>query len=206
MLLSWLYCTLFLRIGISISSLDEEDGFLIAKLADDYSRVAYYISQTPSTYNVSIQAVQGFYVLTQRALNLLENEILHSRSVVEYDANIESLWTKWVSSQIEIRHHDKGNKFLEILGYSKFQNIPSLTSLNIFNNLPNRINQKYLSKEQQDILRKIKDFGKEISFAWLFVSFIFSLNHEKIYQSYQTVRNSEISELKEAYDSIKKLI
>lgn len=178
---------------ISISSLDEEDGFLIAKLVDDYSRVAYYISQTSSTYHISIRAVQGFYALTKRALSLLENEILHSRSVVEYDANIESLWTKWVSSQIEVRDYDKGNKFLEILGYPKFPEAPEITNDSLFNTILSSYNREHLPQN-------LREHDEKAAFPWLFINYEFGRSNESIYKIYKAERKG-FQALSDAYSN-----
>lgn len=178
---------------ISISSLDEEDGFLIASLVDNYDSSDLQISRTSSTLYISIQAVQSFYTLTERALSLLDNEILHSHSVAKYDANIESLWIKWVASQIEIRNHDKGNKLLETLGYPKFPDAPTITNNSLFNTI-------LISYSRTQLPENLKSFHNKTLYPWLFSNYKLSQNNKNIFNNCKALRK-KIKELDDAYSN-----
>ncbi|UEC25556.1 hypothetical protein LK453_13780 [Psychrobacter sanguinis] len=178
---------------ISIGSITEEDGFLIASLVDDYNDSDLHISRNSSTLYISIQAVQTFYSLTHHALNLLENEILQSHSIVRYDPSIERLWTEWVGYQIKLRDHDKGNKLLEILDYPKFLETPDLINNNLFNDI-------LISYGHTQLPEKLKSFHNKTLYPWLFINYKLSKNNKNIFNNCRALRK-EIKELDDAYSN-----
>lgn len=174
------------------NALDEEDAYLLASLVDEYSREELHIKRTPFSDHISIQAVQEFYSLSIKGHNLLKNEMEQSHSIVHYDSEIENLWSEWKNTQFRLRSLDKGNKFLEILGYPRFEVEPKLDDDTLFNKLLKNYNRRELPQGLQK-------HNKKNTFSWLVSNYEFSKAVDKsIYDQYKEWRNS--SELSAIYN------
>lgn len=173
------------------NALDEEDAYLLASLVDEYSREELHIKRTPFSDHISIQAVQEFYSLSIKGHNLLKNEMEQSHSIVHYDSEIENLWSEWKNTQFRLRSLDKGNKFLEILGYPRFEVEPKLDET-LFSKLLKNYNRRELPQGLQK-------HNKKNTFSWLVSNYEFSKAVDKsIYDQYKEWRNS--SELSAIYN------
>lgn len=174
------------------NALDEEDAYLLASLVDEYSREELHIKRTPFSDHISIQAVQEFYSLSIKGHNLLKNEMEQSHSIVHYDSEIENLWSEWKNTQFRLRSLDKGNKFLEILGYPRFEVEPKLDDDTLFSKLLKNYNRRELPQGLQK-------HNKKNTFSWLVSNYEFSKAVDKsIYDQYKEWRNS--SELSAIYN------
>lgn len=174
------------------NALDEEDAYLLASLVDEYSREELHIKRTPFSDHISIQAVQEFYSLSIKGHNLLKNEMEQSHSIVHYDSEIENLWSEWKNTQFRLRSLDKGNKFLEILGYPRFEVEPKLDDDTLFSKLLKNYNRRELPQGLQK-------HNKKNTFSWLVSNYEFSKAVDKsIYDQYKEWRNN--SELSAIYN------
>lgn len=174
------------------NALDEEDAYLLASLVDEYSREELHIKRTPFSDHISIQAVQEFYSLSIKGHNLLKNEMEQSHSIVHYDSEIENLWSVWKNTQFSLRSLDKGNKFLEILGYPRFEVEPKLDDDTLFSKLLKNYNRRELPQGLQK-------HNKKNTFSWLVSNYEFSKAVDKsIYDQYKEWRNN--SELSAIYN------
>ena len=182
--------------------LDEEDAYLLASLVDDYSREELHIKRTPFSNHISIQAVQEFYSLSVKGHNLLKNEMEQSHSIVHYDSEIENLWSEWKNTQFRLRSLDKGNKFLEILGYPRFEVEPEINNENLFSQTLKNYNLRSLHPQLQDR-------QKRSSFAWLVINQEFKEKigkslYLKYYEFRKNNQNLEIQDIAETYRNLEK--
>ncbi|GAA0804940.1 hypothetical protein [Psychrobacter piscatorii] len=174
------------------NALDEEDAYLLASLVDEYSSKDLHVKRTPFSDYITIQAVQGFYSLSIKGRDLLEYEAEQSHSILNDDSKIENLWSEWKNNQLKLRSHDKGNKFLEILGYPRFEVEPELDNNTLFSKLLKNYNRRELPQELQK-------HNKKNVFSWLVSNYKFSKVVDKsIYNQYKKWRNS--SELSAIYN------
>ena len=174
------------------NALDEEDAYLLASLVDEYSSKDLHVKRTPFSDYITIQAVQGFYSLSIKGRDLLEYEAEQSHSILNYDSKIENLWSEWKNNQLKLRSHDKGNKFLEILGYPRFEVEPELDNNTLFSRLLKNYNRRELPQELQK-------HNKKNVFSWLVSNYKFSeIVDKSIYNQYKKWRNS--SELSAIYN------
>ncbi|WP_299065558.1 hypothetical protein [uncultured Psychrobacter sp.] len=174
------------------NALDEEDAYLLASLVDEYSSKDLHVKRTPFSDYITIQAVQGFYSLSIKGRDLLEYEAEQSHSILNDDSKIENLWSEWKNNQLKLRSHDKGNKFLEILGYPRFEVEPELDNNTLFSKLLKNYNRRELPQELQK-------HNKKNVFSWLVSNYKFSEVVDKsIYNQYKKWRNS--SELSAIYN------
>ena len=174
------------------NALDEEDAYLIASLVNDYSREELHVKRTSLSDYILVQAVQGFYTLSAKGADLLEYEAGQSHSIVHYDSEIENLWSEWKNTQFRLRSLDKGNKFLEILGYPRLEVEPKLDDDTLFSKLL----KNYSRRELPQGLQK---HNKKNAFSWLVSNYEFSkIVDESIYDQYKEWRNS--SELSATYN------
>lgn len=165
------------------NALDEEDAYLLASLVDDYSREELHIKRTPFSDHISIQAVQEFSSLSVKGHNLLKNEMEQSHSIVHCYSEIENLWSEWKNTQFRLISLDKGNKFLEILGYPRFEVEPKLDDT-LFSKLLKNYNRRELPQGLQK-------HNKKNAFSWLVSNYEFSKTvDESIYNQYKEWRNS----------------
>ncbi len=165
------------------NALDEEDAYLLASLVDDYSREELHIKRTPFSDHISIQAVQEFSSLSVKGHNLLKNEMEQSHSIVHCYREIENLWSEWKNTQFRLISLDKGNKFLEILGYPRFEVEPKLDDT-LFSKLLKNYNRRELPQELQK-------HNKKNAFSWLVSNYKFSKTvDQSIYNQYKEWRNS----------------
>lgn len=173
------------------NALDEEDAYLIASLVNDYSCKELYVKRTLFSDYISIQAVKGFYSLSIKGRDLLEYEMEQSHSILHCDSKIENLWSEWKNAQFRLRNHDKGNKFLEVLGYQKFEVEKEIDDDTLFNKLLKNYNRRKLPQDLQQ-------HNKKNAFSWLLTNYEFSrIIDAKIYSQYKKLRkNSESIELK----------
>lgn len=180
------------------NALDEEDAYLLASLVDDYSRDELHVKRTSLSDYILVQAVQGFYTLSAKGADLLEYEAGQSHSILHYDSKIEDLWNEWKNTQFKLRSHDKGNKFLEILGYPKFKSIPELKT----NTLLHKELESYGHAPLSPI---IQGYSKMCAFTWFYTSAKFSqiIGREK-YSQYKMWReiskNEELRALNDLYN------
>ena len=166
------------------NALDEEDAYLLASLVNDYSREELHVKRTSLSDYILVQAVQGFYTLSAKGADLLEYEAGQSHSILHYDSEIEELWNEWKNTQFRLRSHDKGNKFLEILGYPRFEVEPELDNITLFSKLLKNYNRRELPQELQK-------HNKKNVFSWLVSNYKFSeLVDKSIYNQYKKWRNS----------------
>ena len=165
------------------NALDEEDAYLIASLVNDYSREELHVKRTSLSDYILVQAVQGFYTLSAKGADLLEYEAGQSHSILLYDSKIENLWNEWKNTQFKIRSHDKGNKFLEILEYPRFEVEPKLDDT-LFSKLLKNYNRRELPQELQK-------HNKKNAFSWLVSNYKFSKTvDQSIYNQYKEWRSS----------------
>lgn len=180
----------------AVSALNEDDSFLLVSLVDGYSCRELYIARTPYTNYISIQAVQGFYSLSKNALDLLEDDALKSHSIVNYDQEIEELWFKWKNHQIQLREHEKGNNFLEILGYPIFKQEPKIDDDTLFH----RVLKSYT---RDQLTEGLKNISNKNTFSWFFTSDQFGKINGSIYTPYKKLRkdskNIEFKDLSKTY-------
>ena len=180
------------------NALDEEDAYLLASLVDDYSREELHVKRTSLLDYILVQAVQGFYTLSAKGADLLEYEAGQSHSILHDDSKIEDLWNEWKNTQFKLRSHDKGNKFLEILGYQKFKSIPELKT----NTLLHKELESYGHAPLPPI---IQGYSKICAFTWFYTSAKFSqvIGKEK-YSQYKMWReiskNEELRALNDIYN------
>ena len=180
------------------NALNEEDAYLLASLVNDYSREELHVKRTSLSDYISIQAVQGFYTLSAKGADLLEYEAGQSHSILHDDSKIEDLWNEWKNTQFKLRSHDKGNKFLEILGYQKFKSIPELKT----NTLLHKELESYGHAPLPPI---IQGYSKICAFTWFYTSAKFSqvIGKEK-YSQYKMWReiskNEELRALNDIYN------
>ena len=164
-------------------ALDEEDAYLIASLVNDYSREELHVKRTPFSDYISIQAVQGFYTLSIKGRDLLEHEMEQSHSILHCDSKIENLWSEWKNIQLTLRNHEKGNKFLEILDYQKFEVEQEIDNENLFS-------QTLKNYTRNRLIEDLKDLSNNNSFAWFFTNYQFSKTDENTYGHYKKLRKS----------------
>jgi len=165
------------------NALNEEDAYLLASLVNDYSREELHVKRTSLSDYISIQAVQGFYTLSAKGADLLEYEAGQSHSILHDDSKIEELWNEWKNTQFRLRSLDKGNKFLEILGYPRFEVEPKLDDT-LFSKLLKNYNRRELPQELQK-------HNKKNAFSWLVSNYEFSqIVDQSIYNQYKEWRNS----------------
>lgn len=165
------------------NALNEEDAYLLASLVNDYSREELHVKRTSLSDYISIQAVQGFYTLSAKGADLLEYEAGQSHSILHYDSDIEELWNEWKNTQFRLRSLDKGNKFLEILGYPRFEVEPKLDET-LFSKLLKNYNRRELPQGLQK-------HNKKNAFSWLVSNYEFSKTvDQSIYDQYKEWRNS----------------
>lgn len=165
------------------NALNEEDAYLLASLVNDYSREELHVKRTSLSDYISIQAVQGFYTLSAKGADLLEYEAGQSHSILHYDSEIEELWNEWKNTQFRLRSLDKGNKFLEILGYPRFEVEPKLNET-LFSKLLKNYNRR-------DLPQGLQKHNKKNAFSWLVSNYEFSKVVDKsIYDQYKKWRNS----------------
>lgn len=165
------------------NALNEEDAYLLASLVNDYSREELHVKRTSLSDYISIQAVQRFYTLSAKGADLLEYEAGQSHSILYYDSEIEELWNEWKNTQFRIRSLDKGNKFLEILGYPRFEVEPKLDET-LFSKLLKNYNRRELPQGLQK-------HNKKNAFSWLVSNYEFSKTvDQSIYDQYKEWRNS----------------
>lgn len=165
------------------NALNEEDAYLLASLVNDYSREELHVKRTSLSDYISIQAVQGFYTLSAKGADLLEYEAGQSHSILHYDSDIEELWNEWKNTQFRLRSLDKGNKFLEILGYPRFEVEPKLDET-LFSKLLKNYNRRELPQGLQK-------HNKKNAFSWLVSNYEFSKTvDQSIYDQYREWRNS----------------
>ena len=180
----------------AVSALNEDDSFLLVSLVDGYSCRELHIARTPYTNYISIQAVQGFYSLSKNALDLLEDDALKSHSIVNYDKEIEKLWLKWKNHQIQLREHEKGNNFLEILGYPIFKQEPKIDDDTLFH----RVLKSYT---RDQLTEGLKNISNKNTFSWFFTSDQFGKINGSIYTPYKKLRkdskNIEFKDLSKTY-------
>ena len=180
----------------AVSALNEDDSFLLVSLVDGYSCRELHIARTPYTNYISIQAVQGFYSLSKNALDLLEDDALKSHSIVNYDKEIEKLWFKWKNHQIQLREHEKGNNFLEILGYPIFKQEPKIDDDTLFH----RVLKSYT---RDQLTEGLKNISNKNTFSWFFTSDQFGKINGSIYTPYKKLRkdskNIEFKDLSKTY-------
>ena len=180
----------------AVSALNEDDSFLLVSLVDGYSCRELYIARTPYTNYISIQAVQGFYSLSKNALDLLEDDALKSHSIVNYDQEIEELWFKWKNHQIQLREHEKGNNFLEILGYPIFKQEPKIDDDTLFH----RVLKSYT---RDQLTEGLKNISNKNTFSWFFTSDQFGKINGSISKPYKKLRkdskNIEFKDLSKTY-------
>lgn len=180
------------------NALDEEDAYLLASLVNDYSREELHVKRTSLSDYILVQAVQGFYTLSAKGADLLEYEAGQSHSILHYDSEIEELWNEWKNTQFRLRSHDKGNKFLEILGYPKFKSLPELKT----NTLLHKELESYGHAPLSPI---IQGYSKMCAFTWFYTSAKFSqsIGREK-YSQYKMWReiskNEELRALNDLYN------
>lgn len=178
-------------------ALDEEDAYLIASLVNDYSCKELYVKRTLFSDYISIQAVRGFYSLSIKGRDLLEYEVEQSHSILNHDSKIEKLWSEWKNTQFRLRNHDKGNKFLEILDYQKFEVEPKVDDDTLFNRVLKNYNRRNLHS-------KLQDRHKRSSFAWLVINQEFNekigkILYRKYYDFRKNSQNVEIQDIAKTY-------
>ena len=184
------------------NALDEEDAYLIASLVNDYSREELHVKRTSLSDYILVQAVQGFYTLSAKGADLLEYEAGQSHSILHYDSKIENLWNEWKNTQFKLRSHDKGNKFLEILEYPRFEVEPKINDEHLFSLTLKNYNLRSLHPQLQDR-------QKRSSFAWLVINQEFKEKigeslYLKYYKFRQNNQNLEIQDIAETYRNLEK--
>lgn len=182
------------------NALDEEDAYLIASLVNDYSREELHVKRTSLSDYILVQAVQGFYTLSAKGADLLEYEAGQSHSILHYDSKIENLWNEWKNTQFKLRSHDKGNKFLEILEYPRFEVEPKINDEHLFSLTLKNYNLRSLHPQLQDR-------QKRSSFAWLVINQEFKEKigrslYLKYYEFRQNNRNLEIQDIAKTYKKL----
>lgn len=182
------------------NAIDEEDAYLIASLVNDYSREELHVKRTSLSDYILVQAVQGFYILSAKGADLLEYEAGQSHSILHYDSKIENLWNEWKNTQFELRSHDKGNKFLEILEYPRFKVEPKINDENLFSQTLKNYNLRSLHPQLQDR-------QKRSSFAWLVINQEFKEKigrslYLKYYEFRQNNQNLEIQDIAKTYKNL----
>lgn len=182
------------------NALDEEDAYLIASLVNDYSREELHVKRTSLSDYILVQAVQGFYTLSAKGADLLEYEAGQSHSILHYDSKTENLWNEWKNTQFKLRSHDKGNKFLEILEYPRFEVEPKINDENLFSQTLKNYNLRSLHPQLQDR-------QKRSSFAWLVINQEFKEKigrslYLKYYEFRQNNQNLEIQDIAKTYKNL----
>lgn len=147
------------------NNLDDE-AFVFVQLNKDFGN-NYFIYRTFFSNYINSTAVHAFYALTERGQRLLtyEAEISHCR--ILSDKRLELLWENWCDQQLDLLSTNKGNKFLNILGYK------------------NLLEQGSNSDELQEIIKNSEELfnSKQIEnlnksdklhiFAWGYITYIF---------------------------------